>query len=76
MNVIALIYIKGRIFAYRFQISSGLPDSAAPKMIDVWMFFHVFILAEVFISVIVINRIYERISKEYEKDEVKQLVQV
>ncbi|KAF2350195.1 Neurotransmitter-gated ion-channel ligand-binding domain [Trinorchestia longiramus] len=41
------------------QISSTLPVSADPKMIDVWMFVHVFMLAVVFFAMIVLNAVTE-----------------
>ncbi|KAF2347728.1 Low-density lipoprotein (LDL) receptor class A repeat [Trinorchestia longiramus] len=40
------------------QISSTLPVSADPKMIDVWMFVHVLLLALVFFAILVLQKLH------------------
>ncbi|XP_018010642.2 uncharacterized protein LOC108668028 [Hyalella azteca] len=40
------------------QISSTLPVSADPKIIDVWMFVHVLMLAVVFFSLLALDKIH------------------
>ena len=53
--------IKLRPANFHFpQVSSNLPISASPKLIDVWMSCHVSVLALVFIAVLGINRTFER----------------
>ncbi|XP_018010641.1 glycine receptor subunit alpha-3-like [Hyalella azteca] len=60
------------------QISSTLPVSADPKMIDVWMFVHVLMLAVVFFSLLALDKIHvgtlqdneERLQVWFEKKKV------
>ena len=46
------------------QISSTLPTSASPKMIDVWLFLHVALLALSFVAIIITHKIHSRDSHD------------
>lgn len=52
------------------QISATLPGSAAPKMLDVWLFVHVVILAITFSSVLLLSRLYASATLNNEKYQV------
>ena len=48
------------------QVSTTLPESAEPKMIDIWMCTHVAILFLIFFVHIIVNAVKERYEDEQE----------
>ena len=47
-------------------MSSTLPESAAPKLLDIWMFYHVLVLFLVFIMHVIVNILLEKSNKKQE----------